>query len=159
MVRKSISNQTRNNWLLDGGLFASAVVVAASSIYFLYFPSGGYQGGRNPGFNAQVIFSRATWDALHTWSGVAMIIVALVHLFIHWSWVTSMTKRVWRELMGKSKVLNARGRFNVFIDLVAALGFILAAVSGVYILFAGGSHGGTNPDPLFLFSRATWDVI
>lgn len=159
MEHKRISNQTRNNWLLDAGLFISALVVSVSSLYFLYFPSGGYQGGRNPWYGIQVLFDRTTWDWLHTWSGVAMIVIALVHLVIHWTWVTSMAKRVWREITGQCVCMNARGRFNVFIDLAAALGFLLASVSGVYFLFVGGSHGGTNPDPMILFSRSAWDVI
>lgn len=159
MEKRSISTQTRNNWLLDAGLFASAIVVTASSLYFLYFPSGGYQGGRNPRYAAQVLFDRATWDVLHTWSGVAMIVIALVHLAIHWKWVTSMSRRVWREWTGKCECMNARGRFNLWINLIVGLGFLLAAVSGVYFLFVGGSHGGTNPDPQILFSRSIWDLI
>lgn len=159
MEKKSISTQTRNNWLLDAGLFASAIVVLASSLYFLYFPSGGFRGGRNPGYAAQVLFDRATWDVLHTWGGVAMIVVALVHLAIHWKWVAGMARRIWREWTGKCECMNARGRFNVFIDLVVGFCFLLAAVSGVYFLFAGGSHGGINPDPQVLFNRSTWDML
>lgn len=159
MQRKIVSDKTRNNWLLDAALFLSAIFVTASSLYFLYFPSAGYQGGRNPGYNAVVLFNREVWDVIHTWTGVAMIVIALVHFLIHWSWVVSMTRRIWREITGKSSVMNAHGRFNVFIDVVVALSFVLVAISGVYFLFVGGSHGGTNPDPMLLFSRVTWDLI
>jgi hypothetical protein len=159
MERKSVSTQTRNNWLLDAGLFTSAVAVAASSLYFLYFPSAGYQGGRNPAYNMVVLFNRSTWDDLHTWTGIAMIVIALVHLVVHWNWVTMMARRVWHAWTGKSEPMNARGRFNVLVNALVAVSFVLAALSGVYFLFAGGSHGGANPDPLFLFTRATWDLI
>lgn len=159
MERKMISTQTRNNWLLDAALFASAIVVAASSIYFLFLPSGGYRGGRNPLYGIQVLFSRATWDDLHTWGGVAMIAIVLAHLAIHWNWLTGTARRIWKEWTGKSASLSARGRFNLGINLTVAASFVLAAISGVYFLFVGGSHGGINPDPLFLFSRATWDGI
>jgi len=159
MQRRTVSNQTRNNWLLDAGLFISAIAVTISSVYFLYLPSGGYRGGRNPAYNIQILFDRSTWDVLHTWGGVAMIVIALVHLLIHWTWVSSMAKRVWRELTGQCKCMNRRGRFNVAIDLIVAVSFILAALSGVYFLFVGGSHGGTNSDPMILFSRTTWDLI
>ncbi len=159
MEHKAVSNQTRNNWLLDAGLFLSAVIVAASSLYFLYAPSGGYQGGRNPAYNLRILFDRSTWDDLHTWSGVAMIVIVLAHLLIHWKWVTSMARRLWREWTGQCACMNGKGRFNVAIDLIVAVSFLLAALSGVYFLFVGGSHGGTNPDPLILFSRTTWDLI
>ncbi len=157
--RKIVSDQTRRNWLLDAVLLISAVFVAASSAYFLYFPSAGYQGGRNPGYNAVVLFNRDTWDIIHTWMGIAMILVALVHFLVHWNWVNSMAKRVWRELTAKSSIMNAYGRFNVAVDIIIAVGFFLAAISGVYFLVVGGSHGGTNPDPMIIFSRTTWDVI
>jgi len=159
MERRPVSTQTRNNWLLDAALFASTLAVTASSIYFLYAPSGGYQGGRNPAYNAVLLFSRSTWDDIHTWTGIAMIVIALVHLVTHWNWMASMTRRIWREITGQCTCMNARGHFNVLIDALIALGFSLAAVSGVYFLFAGGSHGGANPDPMFLFPRATWDLL
>ncbi len=159
MERRPVSTQTRKNWLLDAALFISALALAASSVYFLYFPSGGYRGGRNPAFNAVLLFNRGTWDAIHTWSGLAMIMIALVHLAIHWNWVVSMVRRIYRELTGQCSCMNARGHFNVLIDGLIAISFLLAAASGVYFLFVGGSHGGANPDPLFLFSRTTWDLI
>jgi hypothetical protein len=159
MLRKTVSPKTLNNWLLDAGLLASALATIASSLYFLYAPSGGYRGGRNTAYNAVLLFSRTTWDDLHTWGGLAMIVVALVHIVIHWSWVISMAKRVWREVTGRSASMNTYGHFNVAIDALIALTFILASASGIYFLFAGGSHGGTNPDPLFLFPRATWDLL
>ena len=159
MHTKSISTQTRNNWLLDSGLFISATIVAISSFYFLYFPSGGYRGGRNPAYDVQILFVRSTWDDLHTWSGVAVIAIALVHSYVHWGWFTAMAGRIWREWAGKCARMNARGRFNLWVDLTIALSFVIAAVSGVYFLFVGGSHGGANPDPYFLFNRAVWDVI
>ena len=159
MEHRTVSDQTRNNWLLDIGLMISAAVVAASSLYFLYLPSGGYRGGRNPAHNLQILFSRSTWDDLHTWGGAAMIVIALAHLLVHWKWVLSMARRIWRELTGQCACMNGRSRFNVAIDLAVAASFLLAALSGVYFLFIGGSRGGANPDPMILFSRTTWDII
>jgi uncharacterized membrane protein len=75
-----VSSQTRRNWWIDAGLFMSAVLASLSGIYFLFLPVGGYQGGRNPWYGVEIIFTRQTWDLLHTWTGVAMIIIALVHL-------------------------------------------------------------------------------
>ena len=78
--RVKISAQNRNNWLLDATLFLGGVLAALSGIYFLFVPSGGYQGGRNPTYGVTVLFDRHTWDDLHTWGGVAMIAAAVVHL-------------------------------------------------------------------------------
>jgi hypothetical protein len=156
-AKNSVSPQTRNNWLIDAGLFGSALVATLSGVYFLFFPTGGYQGGRNPWYGVQIVFSRQTWDDLHTWSGVAMIAIALIHLAIHWSWVVNMTRRMFKELSGQCGCMNARGRWNLFLNAVVAVSFIFTAISGVYFLFFPGGRG--SVDPLILFSRSTWDLI
>jgi len=157
MSIKPVSKQTQKNWWIDAALFSSALVAALSGIYFLFLPSGGYQGGRNPLYNIQILFTRHTWDDLHTWSGIAMIAAAVIHLSIHWSWVTNMAKRTWNELTGKCGCMNARGRWNLIINIVVAISFLLTAISGVYFLFIPGGRGVI--DPMILFSRTTWDLI
>ena len=54
-----------------------ALVVIASSLYFLYLPNG-FQGGRNPYYEIIILFARETWDVLHTWSGILMILISLI---------------------------------------------------------------------------------
>lgn len=152
-----ISSQTRKNWLIDTSLFISAVLAMLSGIYFLYLPVGGYQGGRNPTHNLIILFSRRTWDDIHTWSGVAMIAVVLIHLCLHWRWVVNMTRRMVKEIFGKGTSMNARGRFNLWVNIIVALSFLVTALSGVYFLFVPGGRGAV--DPLFLFTRQTWDLL
>ena len=41
-----ISRTTRLNWILDAGVFFTALVAGFSGFYFLYVPVGGYQGGK-----------------------------------------------------------------------------------------------------------------
>jgi cytochrome b subunit of formate dehydrogenase len=149
--------RTQKNWCIDATLLTSALLASLSGIYFLFLPRGGYQGGRNPLYNVQILFTRQTWDDLHTWGGVAMIIIALVHLIIHWSWVTNMIRRTFKELTGQCSGMNARGRWNLILNSVVAVSFILTAVSGIYFLFVPGGRGAA--DPLILFTRATWDLI
>ncbi len=108
MATQTISKQTQKNWWIDAALFTSAIAAALSGIYFLFLPSGGYQGGRNPFYNVTILFSRSTWDDLHTWGGVAMIAAAIIHLAIHWPWVVSMARRTWKGLTGKGGGMNAR---------------------------------------------------
>jgi hypothetical protein len=157
MSTQTVSKQTQKNWGIDAALFSSAVIASLSGIYFLFLPSGGYQGGRNPLYNIQFLFNRHTWDDLHTWSGVAMITVAVIHLAIHWPWVVSMARRTWNELTGKCGCMNARGHWNLILNTVVAISFLLTALSGVYFLFVPG--GRWVADPLILFTRTTWDLI
>jgi cytochrome b subunit of formate dehydrogenase len=155
--------QTRKKWLLDAMIFLSGLVAALSGIYFLFVPSGGYQGGRNPMYGLTILFSRHTWDDLHTWGGVLMIAVAVLHFAIHWRWVKVMSKRTVKALLSRETKLSKGPRLNVSINVLVAVSFLLTAVSGIYFLFApsGGFQGGSNPgwDPMFLFSRTTWDLI
>jgi preprotein translocase subunit SecY len=157
MSNQRVSKQTQKNWWVDAALFSSAILAALSGIYFLFLPSGGFQGGRNPLYNIQILFSRQTWDDLHTWGGIAMIVAALIHLATHWQWVVSMLRRTWKELTGQCGCMNARGRWNLILNAIVAASFVLTAVSGVYFLFI--PAGRWAADPMILFSRMTWDLI
>ena len=145
--KRSLSSQTRNNWLIDTLLLSSAVIASFSGIYFLFFPNGGYQGGRNPTYGMTLLFDRHSWGDIHRWGGVIMIAIVLIHLPLHWGWVKSMTRRIIRHLTGKSTNLNARSRFNILINLLVALSFFATASSGLYFLFFPGGHGRAQPDP------------
>jgi|YNPNPStandDraft_1061719.scaffolds.fasta_scaffold16190_4 hypothetical protein len=94
-----VAPETRKMWWINVTLLAVAVATMLSGVYFLIFP-GGYRGGRNPWLGAELIFSRVTWDNIHTWGGVLMIIVALLHLVVHWSWFVRMGKRMISEIKG-----------------------------------------------------------
>ena len=155
--RSFVSTQTRNNWLIDTGLFISALAASISGIYFLFLPSNGYQGGRNPWHNIQILFARHTWDDLHTWTGVAMIAIALIHLVIHWKWVTNMTRRMFKELTGRATSMNPRGRLNLVLNLIVAISFLLTAASGIYFLFF--PTQGHIAGPQVLLPSTTWDLL
>lgn len=157
MQKNTVSRRTLNNWLIDAAVFVGALIAAISGIYFLFLPIGGYQGGRNPAYGITVLFSRHTWEYLHTWFGIVMIAAVVVHLAIHWNWVTGTTRRLAKSLVGQGARMNRYGIFNVAVDAAVALGFLLVALSGIYFLFAPG--GGRTADPMFIFSRTAWDMI
>ncbi len=153
-----ISKQNLHNWLIDLALFVGAVIASLTGIYFLFLPVGGYQGGRNPAYGIKIVWERTTWDDLHTWFGILMIAAAAVHILIHWGWIVSMAKRIFRELIHREKKLHQKGRYNVVINALIASSFLITAASGVFLLFFPGGRYGV-PDPIFLVSRTTWDLI
>lgn len=155
--QRGMSKITLRNWRIDAVLFGSALIAALSGLYFLYFPAGGYQGGRNPYYNIQILFSRHTWDDLHLWAGILVIAIAVVHLVLHWSWFVNMARRMLKDLTGKNGKMNRRGRLNLLLNIVVGLSFLLTGISGVYFLFVPGGQGAV--DPMFLFSRLNWDLI
>lgn len=157
MTKGSVSQHTLKNWLIDASVFIGGLIAGLTGIYFLFLPSGGYQGGRNPYYGITILFDRHTWDDLHTWFGALMIAAVAVHFTYHWGWVESMAKRMAKTLAGKGARMNRRGYFNIAIDATVAFGFLVAAVSGLYFMFE--PAGARTATPIFLFSRTTWDLI
>jgi hypothetical protein len=165
MMSKPIrmSMQTRMNWLIDVAVFLGGILAGLSGVYFLYLPSGGYQGGRNPMYGVTILWDRHTWSDVHLWGGVLMLAAIAIHFAIHWQWVKRMSRRTVSTLFSGGDKLSKGARFNLAIDALVAVSFLVCALSGVYFLFApsGGFQGGRNLgwDPGFLFSRTTWDLI
>jgi cytochrome b subunit of formate dehydrogenase len=92
-------SKTKLNYLLDAVIAFALILSALSGIVFLFAGSGGYQGGRNPSFRAEVLgISRQVWSDLHTWVGLVMIAGVVIHLVLHWAWIVCMTRRMIKEL-------------------------------------------------------------
>jgi hypothetical protein len=161
--RITISTQNRRNWLIDTAVFLGGILAALSGIYFLFLPSGGYQGGRNPMYGVTILFIRHAWEDVHTWGGVLMMAAILIHFATHWKWVKMMASRAKNSLLNREGKMSGFVKFNVAINTLIGVSFLACALSGVYLLFApsGGFQGGTNAgwDPNFLLSRTTWDLI
>ena len=157
MRRKSnLTPKLRQNWWIDAVLGISALIAILSSIYFLIYPDGGYQGGRNPYYDIRLIFDRYTWDLLHTWSGILMIMVALLHIVIHWGWITGTAKRTWQVVIGKRNGFGARLTYNIILDAVIAIGFLICAISSIVFLIY--PEGGRSAQTV-LISRNSWDLL
>lgn len=90
----ALSRGGRLNLTLNLATGVSFAITAVSGVYFLFAPS--VPGSRLAG--AGFLFSRATWDLLHTWGGVAFVAALVLHLYIHWGWIAKTTPRVVRSL-------------------------------------------------------------
>ena len=150
------STQTRNNILLDMSLLLAGLAAVLSGIYFLFLPVGGYQGGRNPYYGLVILFERHTWSDVHLWTSLALIVLAALHIPLHWDWIVKMTRSGARTLIGNSK-LNPSSLSNLGINILVGLSGLVCALSGIYFLFEPAllalSPGG------WLFSRLAWDLI
>lgn len=91
-------NKAKINYIIDVIIGIGFLASAITGIVLLLNGSGGYQGGRNPRFVSEVIIiSRSAWNSLHTWSSVIMVIGVFAHLVLHWRWIVSMTKRLFKH--------------------------------------------------------------
>jgi hypothetical protein len=87
-----------------------------------------------------------------------MIVAATIHIVVHWNWIVNMTRRAVQELSSRESRFNPRGRFNVGVNLLIGLSFLVTAITGIFLLFfPGGNHG--VADPMFLFNQTTWNLI
>jgi hypothetical protein len=100
----NLSKNAKINVAVDAVIAVSFLLTALSGLYFLFTPTGGFQGGRNPGWDPGFLFSRTTWDLIHTWAGVVMICAAVVHFGIHWRWVKNVMARFFLSLVPQPEV-------------------------------------------------------
>ena len=70
-------------WLVVAMGLLSILLAVSSLLLWVVFPRGFYP-------------VRVLWVEIHQWGGVALGIVMLVQVGLHWSWLTRMTKRYLR---------------------------------------------------------------
>ncbi len=90
------SRGARINILVDLFVALGFFVTALSAIVFLFYPAGGAGAAATP------LLSRAAWDILHTWGFILMIIAALLHIAIHWRWISKVSARIWASLWART---------------------------------------------------------
>jgi hypothetical protein len=80
---------------LDAILGIVFLLVFSSGLISWLALEGGYRGGRNPAYYAPVLgMARDGWHSLHLWTGVAMILLALLHLALHWRWILCTLRNI-----------------------------------------------------------------
>ncbi len=76
-------------------LLALFEVVSGFVLWLVLPRGGGYMGGRGSITEATFLWSRDTWLDLHNWVAVALLVIVVLHLILHWRWIVHMTKTVW----------------------------------------------------------------
>jgi hypothetical protein len=90
-----LARQARINFSLNAVLFVAFFLANLSGLLlWLILPRGGFQGGRNPFYNATLLsLTRYQWQDLHLWAGLAMIVILINHLVLHWDWLVCVARR------------------------------------------------------------------
>lgn len=84
-------------WIAAAALLTLLLQATSGFILWVALPRG--DGFRFRGSGSRLAhdsfgFARETWLDIHQWAGVALIVILLVHLLLHWRWVLNVTKRV-----------------------------------------------------------------
>ena len=92
---KKLAGQARLNFSVDGLLSGIMFFSGLSGLIpWLLLPSGGYQGGRNPVYQATLGgLTRQSWNELHLWIGLALIVGGAAHFILHWAWLRCAMRR------------------------------------------------------------------
>ncbi len=125
-----MSAQTRTNWLIDATAFLGVFLAALSGISFLFLPSGDDLRG------------------LHTFGSGLTIVACTVHLARHWQWVKTMTGRCVNALLSRQVSLSRGARLSIVINIVVALSFLIAVISGFLLHQRSDSSGEWDEGPL-----------
>ncbi len=91
-----LTKKAKANYSIDLGLFLTGLFeVVSGFVLWLILPRGGGQGRLVT--EESFLWVRDTWITLHDWVGVAFMVLLIVHLALHWRWVTRMTREFLRR--------------------------------------------------------------
>ena len=84
------------NFILAITLILLSLVEAISGfVLWLAFPRGGGGRGWQGGGGGTLTFwtiPRDTWIDIHDWVAVALLVVVIIHVILHWQWIVRMSK-------------------------------------------------------------------
>lgn len=154
---QGLSKETTRRYLINFVMFILLLFVTASSLYFLYVP-GGYQGGRNPRYNMQIIFTRHTWGEIHFWTSMVLSAILLAHIALHHKWIRSVFFRFMKTWQQSLQSRNYLRLFNLLDDVLSALFFLVCLVSGLILFYVPGGRETKTLEVLY-FTRDAWKSI
>ena len=95
-------------WILAVGIALLGLAEAVSGfVLWLGFPARGGGDGRGLGGGGGLgnltfwEISRHTWIDIHNWVAVALVVLVLVHVILHWKWMERMAKALFRGRPGR----------------------------------------------------------
>ncbi|MEM7682577.1 MAG: DUF4405 domain-containing protein [Planctomycetota bacterium] len=113
-------NRNTLNYVVDGVLALLGLAVAATGLLigFVMPPQTGAKGLTLLGL------TRHGWGSLHTWMGVAIVLLVLLHLALHWNWVCATTRRLALGTGAGALSPSRRRGYGVVALVLLAAGFV-----------------------------------
>ncbi len=82
------------NFIVDALAFVAFLVVAKTGLIMFFFLPDGVQRG---GYQEFWGISKRTYVDIHNWAGIILIILVIFHLILHWQWIVSTVKNLFRK--------------------------------------------------------------
>jgi cytochrome b561 len=77
-------------------LLLGLIQAISGFLLWLVIP-GGHRGfGIAPSgqLTGDFLWSRYTWIEIHDWTALALLVVVIIHIILHWKWIVYMTKKI-----------------------------------------------------------------
>ncbi len=87
-------NKNKLNFLVDFLAFVAFLLVAKTGLIIFFFLPGGVRQGRYQEFWG---ITKATYSTIHDWAGIALIVLVIIHLILHWRWIVCNFKNVFKK--------------------------------------------------------------
>ena len=94
---RCILRKVTQNYVLFVLLFLLGLFQAVSG--FIMWLAVPHVGGGSKGAGSTATFwslTRDNWIDLHDWVAVALLVVVIIHIILHWKWIVYMTKSYFR---------------------------------------------------------------
>jgi hypothetical protein len=89
-----VKKGTRNYLIFLALVLLALLQTVSGFILWLVLPSGdGYRGGAGVIGENSFVWDRHIWLDLHDWTAVILVVMVIIHLVLHWRWITYMTKK------------------------------------------------------------------
>lgn len=86
-------NKPKINYTIDLLTLISFLITAFSGLAIKFFMPSGVRQGRLQEFLG---IQKGVWSEIHDWFGILFIVLAIIHLVLHWDWIVCMTKNVFK---------------------------------------------------------------
>jgi len=91
-------NKAKINLVVDTIIGIGFLFEAVSGlVLWLVLPHEGYQGGRNSQYGEAFVLTRGEWLSIHDWFALIIVLGIVVHLALHWRWITCMLRNTWKQ--------------------------------------------------------------
>ncbi|MCD4666551.1 DUF4405 domain-containing protein [archaeon] len=70
-------NKAKLHYIIDVILLLVFIITALTGLIMFFFLTGGI---------------KHSWSIIHKWAGIIMVLIALIHIILHWKWLTNITK-------------------------------------------------------------------